>query len=236
MIAAKETGRMNRWFWIGAAMTLAGCATLLLNSALDWEMSRRLLKMIAATGFLVAALGAGAANCPYGRVLFIGLVLSWFGDLLLTFSGPIWFLAGLIAFLLGHVSYGIGFLSYERCLRRSGVTLAVLLVPAALLLWWMWEGIPVTLKAAVVAYVVIITVMVALAVGTLGAPGGGLAVTGATLFYLSDLFVARGQFVTDDWMNANIGLPLYFAGQLFLAASIAPVSCIDSPAAPAAEA
>lgn len=218
------TSHMNKWMMAGILITVSACTLLLLNSALDWEMSRRMFKMIAATGFLVAALGAGALLCPYGRVLFIGLILSWFGDLFLTFTGNIWFMAGLFAFLLGHVSYGIGYLSYSRDLQRSGIALGALLFPGAIILLWMWEEIPVQLKAAVVVYMVIISVMVALSLGTLGMPAGRLAVIGAVLFYASDIFVARGQFVTQDWMNSTIGLPLYFAGQLFLACSIAPVA------------
>jgi len=57
--------------------------------------------------------------------------------------------------------------------------------------------------------------------GTSLSYGGRLFVLGgAFLFYLSDLFVARNQFVKPDFINRLFGLPLYYLGQFFLAFSI----------------
>ena len=46
------------------------------------------------------------------------------------------------------------------------------------------------------------------------------AFQGAAMFYLSDLAVARDRVVSSGFWNKAWGLPLYFGGQLFLAASI----------------
>jgi uncharacterized membrane protein YhhN len=73
----------------------------------------------------------------------------------------------------------------------------------------------------VIAYITIISIMVALALSTQGQPGGRVLVWGAILFYFSDLFVARQKFVESGAINGLIGLPLYYGGQLFLASSIA---------------
>ncbi|MEN8163997.1 MAG: lysoplasmalogenase family protein [Acidobacteriota bacterium] len=47
---------------------------------------------------------------------------------------------------------------------------------------------------------------------------------GATLFFLSDLAVARHRFVKEAFLNRAIGLPAYYAGQMLLALTIGIVS------------
>lgn len=71
-----------------------------------------------------------------------------------------------------------------------------------------------------VVYAIAITAMLLLA---LGAPSL-LVRTGATLFYLSDLTVARDRFVRRRFANRLVGLPLYYAAQVLLA-----LSCRLSP-------
>ena len=73
------------------------------------------------------------------------------------------------------------------------------------------------MKAPVLAYMVVISTMVALAVGTVVAHGNAWIVVGAVGFYLSDLSVARDRFVARGWVNRVWGLPLYFGAQLVLA-------------------
>ncbi len=74
-------------------------------------------------------------------------------------------------------------------------------------------------------YILAITSMVtrawAVFAGTSLSCGGRLFVlVGAFLFYFSDLFVARNQFIKEDLFNRLIGLPLYYLGQFLLAFSI----------------
>jgi len=62
--------------------------------------------------------------------------------------------------------------------------------------------------------------MVICAVGTHGhAPAAGLVVA-AMMFFVSDIAVARQQFVVKDNSNRYWGLPLYFGGQLVFAANV----------------
>ena len=77
-----------------------------------------------------------------------------------------------------------------------------------------------TVPFAVVAYMAVISLMVALAAGTLGTRGGALIVAGAVLFYASDIFVARERFVKPGFDNTVLGLPLYYGGVTLLALSI----------------
>ena len=49
-------------------------------------------------------------------------------------------------------------------------------------------------------------------------------VSGATLFAISDLFVARNRFVKAESINRIIGLPIYYIAQLMLAYSISEIA------------
>jgi uncharacterized membrane protein YhhN len=73
------------------------------------------------------------------------------------------------------------------------------------------------MKAPVIAYMVVISAMVALSIGTVALLGNALIVVGAVAFYLSDISVARERFVASTWTNRAWGLPLYFGAQLVLA-------------------
>jgi uncharacterized membrane protein YhhN len=80
------------------------------------------------------------------------------------------------------------------------------------------------MKLPVLAYVVVITLMVIGARAVFERPdlpltGKALIFWGAILFYLSDLLVARDQFIRKAFSNRLIGLPLYYTGQFLLAFS-----------------
>ena len=73
------------------------------------------------------------------------------------------------------------------------------------------------MRLPVVAYVIVITAMVAAAVGTALRTEAWLLLVGAAAFYLSDLSVARDRFVASGFGNRLWGLPLYFFAQMLLA-------------------
>jgi uncharacterized membrane protein YhhN len=79
--------------------------------------------------------------------------------------------------------------------------------------------------APVVVYILVITVMAsgAWAVFDRSASpfwGRTFVFVGAFLFYVSDVFVARNQYIKREFLNRLIGLPLYYAGQFLLAFSV----------------
>ena len=185
--------------------------------------ARYVLKPLASIGFLATALQAGALDgaSPYGLWIFAGLVLSFWGDVfLMADERPALFLAGLGSFLLGHVAYVVAFISFGVDLKLTALSGAALL-PIAWFVWrWLRPHVPSDMLVPVIAYVVVICAMLAHAVGAWGAGGTILMPIGATLFWISDLAVARRQFVDPSPMNAVWGLPIYYAGQLVLAVSV----------------
>jgi uncharacterized membrane protein YhhN len=203
-----------------ALWTCACVAALLVADGVGVPYVGGVAKMAASTGFLLLAVQAGALHSRYGIALLAGLFFSWWGDLFLIWSGT--FLFGLVAFLLGHLCYSAAFLLHG--VRWGAVLLALLL----LLLWvlpvifWLsphLSGEKAALAGPVYVYMAVITAMVALSVGARYRGGVWAMVIGAVLFYVSDLCVARQAFVEPSYLNRLMGLPLYFGGQLVLAAS-----------------
>lgn len=212
----------NLLMFAGAAFTMAAAfAWVAVGNFLDLGEWSRTAKMTAACGFIATALLAGATKHRYGRIILIGLIFSYFGDLFLSYSGS--FLQGLISFLLGHIAYSIAFATHAIRPKQSAIGAAAMALPVALIVAWLYPHLD-DMRIPVLAYTAVISVMFILSVGLLGLPGGRLACLGALAFWISDIFVARGAFVTQDAYNSYIGSPLYFGGQTLIALSIAYVA------------
>jgi uncharacterized membrane protein YhhN len=177
-------------------------------------------KPLASACFIALALQSGALDNDFGRWLLAGLVLCMAGDVFLIAHHDRTFLAGLASFLLGHLLYVVAFLQ----LPLSLPALLVSLVPASLLavlsLRWLRPHLPSHMKVPVLAYIAVISSMLLMAGGTWGSGPGLWVLTGAWGFAVSDLAVARNQFVSPGFSNRLWGLPLYFASQLVLAFSV----------------
>lgn len=206
-------------FWSGVGTTAAGLAGLI---AAEWSGSKTLAaitKPLASTGFLIAAVGAGARETRYGRWLLGGLALGWVGDVALLSRSQAGFLTGLGSFLAGHVAYAGAFVVRGFSLAGT-VKAAAVLTPPALLVWkWLEPHVAPDMRAPVIAYITVITSMVALAWGTHMVLPSLVLLTGAAAFYLSDLSVARDRFMNAGFENKLWGLPLYYGAQILLAST-----------------
>lgn len=184
----------------------------------EWQrpQQKRLPKMVAASAFVGVAIAVGAADTTFGKIMIAGLVLSWFGDLFLTYNGRGPFVAGLAAFLAGHVAYVVAFTQrgFGDSLYLPVLALIVVPIPIAA---WLMPTVPKELKGPVIAYMIVITLMLAAAVSTDAATPDWRIPLGALAFYLSDIAVARDRFAAPGYINRLVGLPLYFGGQLLLA-------------------
>ncbi len=203
-----------------AAWVALAVAVLL---AAEWRGSRAgvwLAKPLAAAGFLAAALAAGALESTYGRFVLAALALSALGDVLLIPRGTrAAFLSGLLSFAAAHAVYAwafalrglepLGFAAGAIVAAGLGITLAR----------WLGTRVPAELRLPVRGYVAVIGLMLACAAGASAAGAGPGLLGGAVLFAVSDLAVARERFVARAFINKLLGLPLYFAAQLLLAAS-----------------
>lgn len=205
----------------GAVLTGAGLITTLYGERFHSRPAVYSGKPAASLGFILVAVGSGALGSGYGTWVFAGLALSMAGDVFLMIEKKVFFLAGLLAFLLGHVAYGVAFLVLGVSTAWWLVAMAGSVMIAVVVLRWLMPHIEADMRGPVLGYVIVISVMVSLAVGTRGEGWTPLILSGAILFYVSDLFVARERFVIASYANKLLGLPLYYAGQLLLALSVA---------------
>ncbi len=199
-----------------AVACLVLTAVLVVGEYLKNTPVRVVAKTGAAWAFIVYALTLGVWEAsPHGRWVILGLILSMVGDLALLRREKVYFLGGLVAFLLAHVAYVVAFLSLG--VHWLGVLFAAIAVSGFAWRVWQWLKDDVGgLGPAVMAYVAVISAMVACAAGSAvygGAGRWGLLLA-AIVFFLSDLCVARDRFVAPGWDNRAIGLPLYFVAQL----------------------
>jgi len=174
--------------------------------------------------FVLAAWMQSATERTYGILILSGLVLSLIGDICLIFSSRKMFLSGLIAFLAGHVFYTIAFFHEAAFGIWTGAGLLVVAAIGFVIRSWLYPFLG-GMLGPVTAYIVVISIMVSGAASVLGdcqlqSTGRWLVFPGAISFYLSDIFVARQQFVKDAYLNRAVGLPLYYLGQFLLAFSI----------------
>lgn len=200
---------------IGVTLTLY--ADHIHNKPLEW-----LGKPLAALAFIAAGISWGALDSLYGQWVLAGLIFGALGDVLLIPAGTgRVFLGGMIAFALGHFFYVIGFAQLP--LSTAGLVwgAAGMGIFSVGILRWLMPNVPADFKGPVAAYIVIIGLMVITAVGATVAGANPLILVGAVGFALSDLAVARHRFVAPGNINRLWGLPLYFASQMVIAATVA---------------
>ncbi len=208
---------------------IAPLAALLLAALLGAERSQRPALVLPVKTALSALFVALAVLQPhplpgYYQPVLYGLVLGLVGDVCLALPSPAAFRAGLVAFLLGHLAYVWAFTHLVRPVYWINPGLVLLLGVGIGIFWWLRPKLG-KLKGPVVAYIVVITLMLAgaWAVWLRSGLRPGLALVillGALVFYLSDICVARDRFVKKEFLNRLLGLPLYYLGQFLLAWSV----------------
>ncbi len=207
---------------LAVTTTVCALATLALIAA-EWRGARRartISKITASTAFvLTGVLAANGRTDSYACALIVGLVLGAIGDMCLLGESQTAFLAGLGTFLLGHIAYIVALAQLAGpCwwLGSAGPAAALPIAIGAIAMALLWRRLG-SMRVPVILYVVAIITMV---IGAL-ATHSTIVITGAALFFASDLSVARDKFVGPSLTNKLWGLPTYFAGQLLLAWSLA---------------
>ena len=209
------------------------CTVLVAGEYRDNNRVRFAAKPLASLAFILVGVCAASRGeiHEFEMAVLAGLVLGAIGDVaLLSEHG---FLAGLGAFLLGHLAYVVAVGSYLPPSAWPHAAGAYALVPIVVglgVLAWLWPKLG-SLRIPVIAYVAVILAMVIAALALLRSDAPALAgvsarrrdlfAAGAVLFFASDLAVARDKFVAKGFVNRVWGLPVYYAGQLLIAWSLA---------------
>ncbi len=203
----------------------------------DWfavAHDRRRLEYVGKPATMIALLGCllfwmrGPHDTWQAPWFLFGVALSLVGDVLLMLRRERLFLAGLVAFLLAHICYTVGFNptpppwpSFLLLIPIAGAgALALRGIVGGLR-----QGDAATMLLPVGTYALVISLMLFSAWATLFRPSWGaarsaLAVLGGSLFFISDVLLARDRFVKPVaqarlWVHIT-----YHVGQMGLAASI----------------
>ncbi len=208
---------------IGELMTVVGLAGLLLGEWKDRPTLRAVSKPFASLGFIVAAIGFGALESSYGKVILVGLLLGAIGDVCLLGKAKQYFIAGLVSFLLGHVAYVVAFSGLPISTVPALVAAAVMTVLMAAIARWVFPHAP-DMRVPIGIYMLVIAVMCVVAIGAGAAGATWMIPVGAVMFTASDIAVVRDRFVAPGFVNRLWGLPLYYAAQLIIAWSIMAVN------------
>ena len=183
----------------------------------QWHHLFKPLTMLIAIA-LVASFDRFALSGPSGkRWLLAALAGSLAGDLFLMFDD--FFVPGLVSFLLAHLAY-IGLLRKDTRWFPRRWALAATLAPATAMYAFLWSaGLPAPLRAPVAAYVAVIALMTAQALGraaVLRTRASWLMAAGACCFMLSDSLLATDKFALALPLARFWVLLSYYAAQLLL--------------------
>jgi uncharacterized membrane protein YhhN len=184
-----------------------------------------------ATTLLIVAYAwpRGAGARLQRRFTRAGLILSLAGDVALLCPSQ-GFLSGLIAFLFAHLAYIAAFCVPLRLAARPLAFVGYAVV-AALVLAQLWSGIPESLRAPVLAYVIALATMAAQALAwwrrsasrhTADASLARAAALGGALFMASDSLLALNKFGAPLPLASLWILATYWLAQWSIASALRP--------------
>ena len=202
--------------WVLAALV----GVLLCCELKSWRPGVWLSKPLASAAFVFLAVELGATSSRYGLWILAGLMACWLGDLLLIPRHQGFFKAGILSFLTGHILYSAAFV----VIRVDIGWVLIAVIPLGTAGWFVGRrlmgSVGQGLRGPVAAYILVISVMLALGIGAWGFSGHAVLLVAPTAFYLSDLAVARNRFLQPGFVNRLVGLPLYYGAQALFAWSV----------------
>ena len=189
----------------------------------EWHRVFKPLAMVLAMVFVVARAGGVGGVRRFDTLLLGALAFSLAGDAFLMFPG--YFIPGLVSFLVAHLLYialfrqGVAWFPSRRALA------ATLGIGAGMYAFLWVGGLPAALRIPVAAYVVVIALMAAQAIGRAGMLRSGASVgvaIGAGFFMLSDSLLATNKFVSPLPMAQVWVLSTYYIAQVLIVRYSAP--------------
>ncbi len=148
----------------------------------------------------------------FHRFILLGLMLSWFGDVLIHFSvsekdfyfsSGTWLLMGLSSFLLANAVYGISFSlrkGKNSILNKRLYQLILVTAYGILIIWLLYNKLikdNTNYRVPVIAYTIVVLGMLAAALNRFGKVNGVsymLVVLGSLFFVISVSLIAFNQF------------------------------------------
>ncbi len=206
---------MNALLIVGLGATVS----LMFIEHFRYTTLRPYAKLTAAAAFVgIGALGNHQEL--YQQLTMAGLIFGFIGDAALLSHEKKPFLIGIGAFLIGHGLYAlawIGSFHIEILSTLPSILFCLLAIVFTPYIVRFTNGF---MKKAVVAYIIVITIMGITATSQTAVTADIRYVIGAALFALSDVSVALDRFTTLPRHHRWAGIPLYFGSQYILASTL----------------
>lgn len=214
--------------WLAGPLLGLPCLVVLLYAVYREQRGLRYVsKPLCSAAFILTALLAAPPAAAHGWA-YAGLGLSLVGDVLLLGEDRRALAAGIAAFLAAHVCYLVWVLptlDWSSLPLWTGLLALPFLVAGAWIVRAAWPRLGNLKAPGIIYFVALSTLSWAALAAWLGqdpssAPAA-LRGVGLTLFFASDIAVARHRVVSPGFVNRAWGLPTYYAAQHLLALSLA---------------
>jgi len=176
--------------------------------------------VLGATVIAVAYMGNGLGR-PYGRAIFIAMILAFVGELFL-YRGSGLFLIGALSFLAAHAAFLIAFWMRGFSLGWSiGAAIPLLGITAASY-FWLHQQASIEMEIAMIGYGLVLTTMTVFGIATIGAGASVVILLGAMAFYVSDILFGRALVydLRSGLGNTLVAIPLRHIALILFAFSI----------------
>ncbi|MDO9359815.1 MAG: lysoplasmalogenase family protein [Polaromonas sp.] len=219
-------GLMQGRLSIGEMLLVEAAVLATATSALGLVEAHRVFKPLALllALFLIAIRSRPVwAGGRFDQILMGGLVFSLAGDCFLMFPG--FFIPGLVAFLIAHLFY-IALFKRDTSWFPNRRALWATLAAGAAMYAFLFNGLNPVLRIAVAAYVVVIALMAAQAIGratVLRDRAAVWAAIGAGFFMLSDSLLATNRFAMPLPMAQLWVLSTYYVAQILIVLNARPL-------------
>jgi len=205
---------MGEVLFIEAAALSTTCAA---TGLLELHRVFKPLTMLIAIFLVASVMRHSATGLRGASLLLLALAGSLAGDVFLMVPG--YFIPGLVSFLCAHLAY-IALFKRGQTWFPSRRALFIPLGFGALMYAVLWTGgLPVGLRGPVAAYVLVIALMAAQAIGRATVLGDKPAVwvaVGAGFFMLSDTLLALNKFVSPLPLSQLWVLATYYVAQVLI--------------------
>lgn len=176
-----------------------------------------LMRMIAKPIPLFVLISLIKPNTHYSKFIFIGLIFSVIGDLLLEAS-PNFFVFGLVSFLIAHINYIIAF--FGRNKKPSLYIVIILLVYGVSLYWFLFPNLN-KMAIPVLFYVLVILTMVWRAFAQRKFNKFAIyALVGSLFFVFSDSLIALNKFYEIIPYSRGVIMITYWTAQFLIFSSV----------------
>lgn len=204
-----------------AAVVAVAVIAALLAYWVGSQLAYGAAKAVASVSFVGIAVFGGALTEAWSAVALVALVIATLGDVALAFPGHRALLIGMSLFSLGYLTLSAGFVVAGI---GSGYLIGAGIAAAAfsLLSWNSLRGhLGEEWRRPTALYHVVVTLMLATGIAAGLASSRLLLLAGVVLLGVSDIAVARERFVSPGIRHKLWGLPVYYAGMVLVALSLA---------------